>query len=178
MRWALRAAAAAPGSVARPEPGGVLRIGRLDRRTLPEQWLAKCTKKEKGTNSVLGTSKSILLRRWTESANTAYSISQRRQSSGARSFVVLARSPTVRGAKYRNASGHVVGLNCARFPGRPFLRRGASLTVLFSPAVPARMGVKGTYIMSSDCMQESKGQAALTAPPLMNARMSALITSA
>src|SRR6266852_9497343 len=96
MRWALRAAAAAPESVAQPEPVVVLRIGRPDRRTLLVQWLAKGSRKEKGTNPVLKRSRLILLRRG------------RHQSSPPDSRYQLARSATIRGPNCRIVSGHAV----------------------------------------------------------------------
>src|ERR1700686_1532896 len=55
MQSAPRAAAAVPESVARPEPVVALRTEAPDRRMPPGQSLVKSNRKEKGTNSVLGT---------------------------------------------------------------------------------------------------------------------------
>src|ERR1700674_1214272 len=55
MQSALRAAAAVPESVARPEQVVALRTEAPDQRTLSGQSLAKGNRKEKGTNFVFGT---------------------------------------------------------------------------------------------------------------------------
>jgi len=123
VQLVLRVVAVVPDSVEQPQPVVAPRIEASDRRMLPEQWLAKGNRKEKGTNSVLETYQF-------SSGGTASMVTARIRHQSVDQ--VSDKSRHKRPNRERTRRNGRIG---TRFPRRRFLRRDTSLRQYFSPAV-------------------------------------------